>query len=234
VDSPSPLTLSPAGSISYPVKVQSLNGQSGTVNLSVSGTPAGVGVQFNPAQVVLSAGGPVSSTITFTGSANIPGGTYPLVLTGTLGSIQRTAAISLNAQVTTFQVSSATGSGIVHNTGQEIQTTHNVPAGNAPTYTTCSSLDPDVTCRVMGSSTGTVTLGVTAAAGAVHGTRALKLNGGQTTVHLAVANFWGSSLPTIRVQAGQSGSAPIPIPDDCYFDGPCGFATVTPTAPWWI
>jgi hypothetical protein len=64
----------------------------------------------------------------------------------------RTAAFSLGTQATTFQVTSVTGSAIVHNTGQEAQVTQSVPASNAPSYTTCDTVDPDETCQVISAS----------------------------------------------------------------------------------
>jgi hypothetical protein len=167
--------------------------------------PAGVTYQFAPAQVYLSGGQTAGSTLTLYSTAGTPGGAYPLVITGTLGSAQRRAAFSLGTQVTGFQVTSATGSGIVHNTGQEVQVTHSVPAGNAPAYTTCDTADQDVTCRVISASSGTVTLGITASASAVHGNRVLRLNGGAATVHAAVGDVAPTSISVSpsEVTAGQ-------------------------------
>ena len=72
-------------------------------------------------------------------------------ITGALGGLQHTANFTLSDQVTTFQVTSATGSAIVHNTGVETQIVHSVPASNAPTYTTCTTADPNVTCHLSAS-----------------------------------------------------------------------------------
>ena len=147
--------------------------------LGLSALPTRVSAQLNDTQLYLSAAGSASTTLTFTGSANTPGGSYPITVVGTLGGMTRTAAFSLGTQVTTFQVTSATGSAIVHNTGQEVQVRHNVPAGNGPTYTTCGPADPndsDVACRVISSSASTVTLGITATTNTIHGTRPLRLN----------------------------------------------------------
>jgi hypothetical protein len=152
--------------------------------------PAGVTYQFAPAQVYLSGSGTSPSTLTLSSTASTPGGTYPLVITGTLQATgdQRIATFSLGTQVTTFQVTSVTGSAIVHNTGQEVQVTHNVPASDAPGYTTCGSADPNVTCQVISTAPGAVTLGITASTSAVHGTRVLSLNGGAGTFHAGIAD----------------------------------------------
>jgi hypothetical protein len=188
VGAPAPATLTPQASVTYPVTVSSVNGLTGSVSLSLGGAvPAGVSYYFSPAQVSLyGSGSSGTSYLTFTGSASMPGGSSPLGITGVAGQTTHTANLSLSTQVTTFQVTSATGSGLVHNNGQEVQVTQSVPANNAPAYTTCGSADPNVTCRVISSAPGTVTLGVTAGTGAVHGTRVLTLNGGQTTVHAAI------------------------------------------------
>ena len=142
--------------------------------------------------------------------------------------------LSLSTQVTTFQVTSPTGSAILHNTGQEVQVTHSVPAGNVPANATCASGDQNVSCRVISSSAGTVTLGITASPSAAHGTRVLKLNGVAAMVHVAIADGGGGfALPTIEVNAGGTASREIDVSSEpCYFDGPCGFVTVTGSASW--
>ena len=58
--------------------------------------PAGVTYQFAPSQVPLSG----QSTLTLYSTANTPGGTFPLVITGTLGSYAHQATFSLGTQVT--------------------------------------------------------------------------------------------------------------------------------------
>jgi hypothetical protein len=103
-----------------------------------------------------------------------------------------------------------TGSGIVQNTGQEVQITQSVPANNAPEYTTCSSAGPNVTCQVISSAPGTVTLGVTASTSAVHGTRVLSLNGGAGASHLAIADFGGAGGLSIDPSSIQAGTSTLP------------------------
>ena len=236
VGAPSPAVLVPPGGVSYAVSVSSSNGQAGAVSLSLdtTGLPAGVTYSFSPQQVSLNAGGTATSYLTFYGSAGTPPGSYPLHVAGILGGTQHTAVLSLSTQVTTFQVASPTGSAILHNTGQEVQVTHSVPAGNVPTNATCASGDQNVSCRVISSSAGTVTLGITASPSAAHGTRVLKLNGGAAMVHVAIADGGGGfALPTIEVNAGGAASREIDVSSEpCYLDGPCGFVTVTGSASW--
>jgi hypothetical protein len=64
-----------------------------------------------------------------------------------------------------------------------------------------------VTCQVISSAPGTVTLGVTASTSAVHGTRVLNLNGGAGTSHVALADCECANTLSIypsSIQAGQS------------------------------
>jgi hypothetical protein len=135
--------------------------------------------------------------------------------------------------VTTFQVTSVTGGGIVQNTGQGVEITQSVPANNAPEYTTCSSADPNVTCEVISSSAGTVTLYVTAGTGAVHGTRVVSLNGGAGSSHLTIADCECentiSSIVPYTIQAGQSEAVTIygnMTDEDCEEDDNCSSPTL--------
>jgi hypothetical protein len=240
VGTPSPAVLQPQSSISYPVIVSSSNGQTGYVNLSLDAwdIPAGVSSSFSPPQVYLSgSGSTATSYLTLYSSANTPPGTYPLRVLGNLGSVQHAATFSLSTQVTTFQVTSATGSAIAHNTGQEVQVTHTVTSGNVPANATCDSADPDVTCRVISSSPGTVRLGVTATSGAAHGTRVLSMNKGATTVHAIVADYIYAGMLGLSPGSIQAGAPPtkatlsvLGVPP-CELYGYCGNPEVIVDSP---
>jgi len=59
VSTPSPAVLTGQGSIAYPVTVSSVNGQSGSVSLSLStanGMPLGMSYSFSATQASLSGG----------------------------------------------------------------------------------------------------------------------------------------------------------------------------------
>ena len=203
----SPSALTPYGSVSLPVTVQSINGLGGGyVNLSVTGgLPPGV--TASSAQVYLSSYGSAVTTLTFYGSAGMPGGTYAVTVGGTFSGIQSTAAVSLATQVTTFQVNTPVGSAIVHNNGQQVQATQTVPLNNAPSYTTCSGpAGSGVTCSVVSTSPSAVTLNITAARGTRHGTYMLKLNNA-TTVHALLEDYVGplSILPPKSKRTSISG-----------------------------
>src|SRR5262249_8297004 len=85
---PSSQTVAPGASASYAITVVPTNGFTGIVDFTVSGAPSGASVCFNPPSVTTSG----SSTMTVTTSASTPTGTYPLIVTGTSGSLQRTTS----------------------------------------------------------------------------------------------------------------------------------------------
>jgi hypothetical protein len=78
---------------SYAISVESLNGFSGNVTLSVSGLPSGTTASFSPNPVV---GGSGVTTLTVTTSSSTPIGTVALTLTGTSGSLTHSSLINLN------------------------------------------------------------------------------------------------------------------------------------------
>ena len=240
VGTPSPAVLQPQSSISYPVIVSSSNGQSGNVNLTLDayGIPAGVSSSFSPPQVYLSGtGSTATSYLTLYSSANTPPGTYPLRVFGNLGGARHFASFSLSTQVTTFQVTSATGSAIVHNTGQEVQVTHTVTSGNVPANATCDSADPNVTCRVISSYPGTVTLGITASTSAPHGTHVLSLNGARSKVHAIVGDYFYGGMLGLSPGSIQAGAPPASATlsllgtPACEINGYCGNPEVIVDSP---
>jgi subtilisin family serine protease len=93
--SPSSRTLNPGQSASYSIDVGSLGGFAGTVNLSVTGVPAGTTAAFSPSSVAA----PGTSTLTVTSSAATPQGTFTLTITGRSGSVQHSATVTLIVQV---------------------------------------------------------------------------------------------------------------------------------------
>src|SRR5262249_2902524 len=88
---PSSQTVAPGASASYTITVVPANGFTGIVDFTVSGLPSGASVSFNPPSVNTSG----SSTMTVTTSAPTPAGTYPLIITGTSGSLQPTTSVTL-------------------------------------------------------------------------------------------------------------------------------------------
>lgn len=95
---PSSQTVIQGGSTTYAPAVAALNGFSSAVAFTVSGLPTGATGTFNPTSVT----GSGSSTLTVATASTTPSGSYTLTITGTSGSLVKTAAVTLvvNAAVT--------------------------------------------------------------------------------------------------------------------------------------
>jgi subtilisin family serine protease len=92
VASPASRSVVAGAGSSYAVSVGALHGFSGTVGLSVTGLPAGVGsATFSPANVP----GHGSSTLSVATSASAPAGSYVLTLSGTSGTVTHSAQVTL-------------------------------------------------------------------------------------------------------------------------------------------
>jgi len=88
------------------ITLNSLNGFSGTVSLTVTVSPSGPQPTINPASVSLSAGGSVSSTLsvsTSSGYYSTPAaqGNYAVNMTATSGSLHHSTPVSLTVGSTT-------------------------------------------------------------------------------------------------------------------------------------
>jgi uncharacterized membrane protein len=88
---PASQSVQAGSSTSYTATIAAQNGFSGTVNLSVSGLPAGATGTFNPVTVT----GPGSSTLTVNTLGSTPLGSYPLTVTGTSGSLSHSTGVTL-------------------------------------------------------------------------------------------------------------------------------------------
>lgn len=113
-----PPCINAASNTTIPVSLAPLNGFTGSVNLSVSGLPAGATGSFNPTPVTIN--GTVTSTLTVTTTASTPGGNYTLTITATGGGITHVATVTLCIQNFTITISPSS------------QTVH---AGASATYT---------------------------------------------------------------------------------------------------
>ncbi len=92
-ETPPSQSVSPGGTTSYNVTVDAVNGFSGSVNLGVSGLPAGATPSFSTNPI---AGGAGSSTLTITTSSTTLSGTYTLDITGS----SSTPSLNHSTQVT--------------------------------------------------------------------------------------------------------------------------------------
>ena len=80
----------------YTVTVSSLNGFSGTVQLTVSGLPAGTSGSFAPISITVPPTG--TSVLTVTTSSTMKAGTYTLTITGTSGSLSHATTVTLQVK----------------------------------------------------------------------------------------------------------------------------------------
>jgi uncharacterized membrane protein len=90
--SPAAPSLAAGSTTPVTVTVAALNGFSGAVSLAVSGLPAGVTGNFNPASISTSG----SSTLTLSATSGAAPGSYPLTVTASSGSLSHTAPLTLN------------------------------------------------------------------------------------------------------------------------------------------
>jgi hypothetical protein len=93
--SPSSLTITSGSSATSTITVASLNGFTGTVNLSANSSPAGLSVSMNPSSITLSSGSSAASTLTVSTQSSTPSGTYIITVNGSSGSLSHSTTISL-------------------------------------------------------------------------------------------------------------------------------------------
>lgn len=120
---PSSQTVTQGGGTNYTATVSAINGFSGTVTWSVSGLPSGASGNFNPTTI----NGSGSSTLTVTTSGSTPAGTYPLTITGTSGSLQHSANVTLivNSAVVNWTTVNDTDSRVTYSAGWNYSTNRN-------------------------------------------------------------------------------------------------------------
>ena len=178
--SPSSINLSTAkgSTSSTTVTIGSLNGFNGATSLSVSMVPAGVAVSFTPATVTPPSGGSASSTLTLSVPVSTTAGTFTLKITGTAGSVNQTANVTLvlgAAPPADFNVGVSPAS-VSLNQGGSTATTVTVGSLNGfssptslsisgvPSGVTSSFAPASVTPASGGSAASTLTLAASAAA----------------------------------------------------------------------
>jgi hypothetical protein len=92
---PSSQSTGRSSSVNYTVTVSPSGGFAGTVALSASGLPTGATASLNPTTITNSG----TATLTVTTNSTIAGGSYPITVTGTSGSLTSTATVTLAVQV---------------------------------------------------------------------------------------------------------------------------------------
>jgi subtilisin family serine protease len=108
--SPDTATVTSGQSATYPVSVGVVNGFTGSIALTASGTPTGATVGYSPSSV----SAPGTSTLTVKTAATTPGGTYTLTLTGKSSTnVTHTETVTLTVIAPDFAVSSSAGSATI-------------------------------------------------------------------------------------------------------------------------
>jgi uncharacterized membrane protein len=194
-------------------------GFSSYVALTVSGLPNGVTGTFSPASAYS------SSNLTFAATSSAPLGTYPLIVTGTVGTWSATTAISLTVNpAPSFTLASAQSTlSIVQGTkGTSVFTltplngfnkTATLAIGGLPTGVTASfspsSIGTTSTLTLTASTTaalGSATVTVTATSGTISAQATIAL-----TVTAAPGFSLASSPASVTVAAGSTGTTTITI-----------------------
>jgi hypothetical protein len=103
----SPATVTPGGSAMSTVTISPINGFASTVTLSCSGLPTGASCNFSASSI---ANGSGTSTLTLVTAASTTPGTYPVIVTGTAGTIVNTLPVAITVQAPAFTIAAASGS----------------------------------------------------------------------------------------------------------------------------
>jgi len=145
--SPSSLTVNQGASGSSTITVSSQGGFNSATTLSASGLPTGVTGAFSTNPVTPPANGSATSALTFTAAATAPTGTTNVTVTGTSGSLVRSATIALTISAPSTQ--------LIQNGGFEAGTLANWTAGGvyAP-FTTIAQKHGGAYSAQVGASSG--------------------------------------------------------------------------------
>ncbi len=103
---PSSQTVIEGNSVSYTVTQTAINKYAGTVSYSVNGLPAGASATFTPASIT----GSGTTTMAVSTAATTPGGSYPLTITGTDGTLTHTASVTLVVSAVDFSIAATPAS----------------------------------------------------------------------------------------------------------------------------
>jgi subtilase family serine protease len=144
---PTSQTVAPGGNTSYTVTVSALGGFSGTVNLSVSGLPAGASASFNPNPLSVSGSG--SSTLSIT--AGTTSGSF--TITGTSGSLVHSTTATLVVAAQDFSISASPTSQTVK---QGKSTSYRVTVAPSGGFNSAVTLSASVSVSPAASSGPTV------------------------------------------------------------------------------
>ncbi len=117
----SPINVGIGGSASSSVSVNSINGSSPPVTLSVSPSPVGVSASFTANPVTPPSGGSASSTLTVSVAPFVTPSTFALTVTGTSGSVTHSATVAITVSADASSITNVIGNllsaGCIDNSG---------------------------------------------------------------------------------------------------------------------
>src|SRR5438445_9926679 len=93
--SPSNLAITAGSSGASTLKLSSVNGFTGTINLAASISPSGPAISLSASSITLSAGGSGTSTLTVSTTSSTSAGSYTLIISGVSGSLSHSATMSV-------------------------------------------------------------------------------------------------------------------------------------------
>jgi kumamolisin len=149
-------------------------GFNSAISLSASGQPTGVTVTFSPTSIAAPGSG--SSIMTLTVGSSTPAGTYPVTVTGIGGGLMHTATVSLTvvtvpaftiaASPTSVSVQGAKGTSTITTTvSGGFNSAIGLSASGLPTGTTAAFSPVSIAAPGSGTSTMTLKVGPSTAAG---------------------------------------------------------------------
>jgi hypothetical protein len=117
----SPITVSTGGSASSSVSVNSINGSSPPVALSVSAPPAGVLASFTTNPVTPPSGGSASSALNVSAGPSVTPSTFTLTVTGSSGSVTHSTTVTVTVTADSSSITNVIGNlpsaGCIDNSG---------------------------------------------------------------------------------------------------------------------
>jgi glucose/arabinose dehydrogenase len=164
--SPATRTFMQGGGTTYNVTVTPLNGFTGQVTLGLTGLPSNTFFNFQPAQLTFNDSTPQTSTLSVTGSATTPTGSFTLDISAASGPTSHAAQAALNV-VSAGDADLSVGQAVSPNPGQAgadlhytITVMNNGPA-TASSPTLRVTLPTNIGSFVKGAGTCTLVVGQT-------------------------------------------------------------------------
>ena len=181
--SPALQSINPGASTSYTITQTALNGYTGTVNLSVTGLPAGATPTITPASVT----GSGTATLSIATTTATAAGTYGLTITGTDGTLTHSTAVTLVISTPDFSLSAAPSSQTINQGSPTSYTvTLNPISGYSGTVTfSASGMPAGVTASfnpVSLTGSGSTALNITTSFSTTPGTYPLTITGTDGTL----------------------------------------------------